>query len=151
MGTLAPFYRNKKCATNQWGLNFPLIWDPQLNIRYKDGPNQYLSIALMNNESAELSICGSGMWRLADTCTIGGGYIWRGQNKKHNWAQIYKNFATLYMIGCALGRWELEQWQEYEEYTPFEWSLPLPLSSSSRSSSSHIFNDRLLWLLALCL
>ena len=69
---------------NQLGLVSPSIWDVQINIRYKAGPNQYLSIALMNNESAELSICGCGMWRLADTCTIGGGYIWRGQNKKHN-------------------------------------------------------------------
>ena len=39
----------------------PSIKDLQLEIRYKDGPNQYLSIALMNNESGELSICGCGM------------------------------------------------------------------------------------------
>ena len=79
MGISAPIFRKKENVQ----LNIedsPSLKDLQPEIRYKDGPNQYLSIALMNNESAELSICGCGMWRLADTCTIGGGYTWRGHN-----------------------------------------------------------------------
>ena len=79
MGKSAPIFKNMENVQLN-SEDSPSVKDLQPEIRYKDGPNQYLSIALMNNESAELSICGCGMWRLADTCTIGGGYIWRGHN-----------------------------------------------------------------------
>ena len=78
MGKSAPIFKNMENVQLN-SEDSPSIKDLQPEIRYKDGPNQYLSIALMNNESAELSICGCGMWRLADTCvllvgdTFGGG------------------------------------------------------------------------------
>ena len=88
MGISASIFRNMEIVQPN-SEDSPSIKDLQLEIRYKDGPNQYLSIALMNNESAELSICGSGMWRLADTCVLLLGCIFRTQ--RHEEMRNVKN------------------------------------------------------------